>query len=127
MTALIDIISPDYLDEKRIKVSVDPDCEPLMAFKRIIVNFNYDATYPEGVILPLILTVQPGSGGGVANGYRRKVFRRVVPSSYTFVVPGAGKYLVLLKEEAHNYWQGRLIITVGGDPVSTRNPRERRV
>ncbi len=127
MTALIDIISPTFLGESCIKVSVDPSCEPLMAFRPVMVDFDYAGAAPEGIALPLELIVQPAlSAAADAGGYHRKVFNRHPPTSYTFAVPSAGDYLVLIREVAHNQWQGRLVITVGGDRLSTGITRERR-
>jgi len=126
MVALIDRISPDFLCEQRIKIQMDQSSEPLMPFRRIIVNFDYGDADPEGVVLPLELIVQPAfGGGGAALGYRRIVFRRTAPSSATFTVPSAGQYLLVLREMAHNQWYGRHLITVGGDPISTGGLRER--
>lgn len=126
MPALIDTVSPNYLGEARIGVSVNSACEPLMTFKRVIMDFEYGDASPEGVVLPLELIVQPAfGGGGVANGYRRVVYRKTAPESASFTVPSAGDYLILLREMAHNQWHGKLVITVGGDPVSTGSLRER--
>ncbi len=127
MAALIDIISPMYLGETRIRVSVNPSCEPLMAFRPVTVDFNYDATKPGGIALPLVLVVQPAlSEVAAAGGYRRKVFKRHPPVSYTFTVPSAGDYLIMIREFAHNQWRGQKVITVGGDQLSTASSRTRR-
>lgn len=124
--AIIDTISPDFMAAKRITVSVNKDCEPLMAFKRIVIDIDYTATEPEGVVLPLELIVQPGfGGGGPANGYRRKVFKYTAPESYTFTVPSSGDYLILVREIFHNKWQGSTVITVGGVPVLSDSWRGR--
>ncbi len=127
MAALIDIISPMYLGETRIRVSTNPSCEPLMAFRPVTVDFNYDAAKPGGIALPLVLVVQPAlSEVAAAGGYRRKVFNRHPPASYTFTVPSAGDYLIMIREFAHNQWRGQKIITVGGDQLSTASSRTRR-
>lgn len=128
MTSVIDTISPLYIGDQKISIEVDSSCKPLMAFKRIIINIDYSDALPEGVILPLELIVQPGfGGGGEANGYKRKVFRRTAPESYTFTVPSSGDYLVVVREIFHNQWRGSQIITVGGDPVSSRSARWRQI
>ncbi|MCP4674325.1 MAG: hypothetical protein GY854_02165 [Deltaproteobacteria bacterium] len=127
MVALIDRISPTFLGDSRIRVSINPCCEPLMAFRPITVDLNYDDAEPEGVVLPLEITVQPAFAEvSAAGGYRHKVFHRHVPSSYTFTVPSAGDYLILIREYAHNQWQGRLVITVAGNRLSTEHSRTRR-
>jgi hypothetical protein len=43
----------------------------------------------------------------------------------TFTVPGAGQYLVTLRERFHNRWQGRLTITVEGDGYGETIERSR--
>ena len=74
---------------------------------------DFDNHHPGGVVLPLILQVQPAFGRGV--GYFEKVFRKTRPNSFAFSVPSAGQYLVLLRECFHNRWQGRLLIQVEGE------------
>lgn len=126
MTAIIDLVSPITLGSKLLKIEVDESSQPLLNNHPIKVNFNYDdADDVGGVILPLILTIQAAEFLGEAGGYRRKFFKRSTPASYTFTVPSSGEYLVTLREFAHNRYQGRLQITVGGDQVPTRSARER--
>ena len=126
MTAIIDLVSPITLGAKLLKIEVDESSEPLLNYQPIKVNFNYDdADAVGGIILPLILTIQAAEFLGEDGGYRRKFFKRSAPSSYIFTVPSAGEYLVTLREFAHNRYQGRLQITVGGDQVPVRSARER--
>jgi len=120
MTALYDILSPDYVGEDRITVSVDEASRPLMAYKPVTLNLDYADTGDEGAVVPIELIVQPKSGaGGTEGGYVNKVFRSTPPTTFTFAPQGAGDYLIVIREVAHNRWQGRLIITVGGDKFST--------
>lgn len=116
MSTNLELISPPTIGSDQIVLSVDPVSRPLLESRVISINFDYSDTFPAFVVLPLILQVQPAFGRGV--GYFTKVFRRVVPNSFAFTVPGAGRYLVLLRECGHNYWQGRLLIDVAGEEFS---------
>lgn len=112
----LDTISPRTIGSDQIVITVDPVSLPLLATRVVTLNFDYSATAPGGVVLPLILKVQPTTGRGV--GYFEKVFRKIRPSSYAFTLPGAGQYLVLLRECAHNSWQGRIVLDIGGEQFS---------
>lgn len=116
MSKGLDRVSPTFIGEDRITITVDPVSLPLLAFSIITLNFDYSQTAPVGVVLPLIMQVQPGFGRGA--GYFEKVFRRQRPSQFAFSVDSAGRYLVLLKERGHNFWQGRLIFEVEGETFS---------
>ncbi len=127
MTKMIDILSPLYIGEDRISLELDPTSQPAFVFRPITVNIDYGRTYPQGVGLPLEMIVQPAFGeGGKGGGFRRKVFCRVAPRSYTFSAAGAGQYLLCLREMGHNRWQGRLVIDVQGDEFSKVDTLERR-
>ena len=116
----IDIISPVYVGEDKISITVAEESKPLLALRPITVNIDYSGAGTDGITLPLRFIVQPGFGeGGPAGGYIEKIFRRDKPTSYTFTPIGAGDYLILIKETGHNRWQGRLVVTVGGDQFST--------
>lgn len=116
MAELIDIISPLTVGSDQIVITVDPVSEPLLVGNAITLNFDYSAVAPGGVVLPLIFKVQPLFGRGV--GYSEQVFRRHRLNSYSFTVPGAGRYLALLRECYHNHWQGRILLDVGGEEFS---------
>lgn len=119
MSETQDLVSPAFVGDDRIVLEVDQNsflAGNLAVERPITVQFDYSAADPEGVELPMILEIQPEFGDGDA--YRRIVFTRFVPPSFTFKVLGAGKYLILLKERFHNLWQGRLSIEVTGDPFS---------
>lgn len=113
MTDVIDIISPRTIGEDKIVITVDPVSEPLLAGNPITINFDYSATTPGGVVMPLELIVQPGFGRG--EGYFTHIFRKSRPNSFAFVLPSAGIWLAVLRECAHNYWQGRIQLDVGGE------------
>jgi hypothetical protein len=116
MTAIIDIISPVEMGEQRISVTLDETSKPLLAFKPITINFDYSNASPEGIVLPLEIEVQPDAKHiAQAGGYRTKIYRTIAPESYTFTVPSAGDYLVVLREIYHMQWYGKLLLEVDGD------------
>ena len=116
MADQLDIISPSDLGADKIVITIDQVSLPLLAHQAITLNFDYSKTTPGGVVLPLIMQVQPAFGRGV--GYFEHVFRRTRPESYAFVLPSAGSWLVVLRECWHNAWQGRLLLDVGGEEFS---------
>lgn len=114
MNETLDAISPDTIGEDKIGIAVDASSLPLLVNRAITLHFDYSATFPEGVVRPLKLQVQPAFGDGT--GYFEVEFHRNVPRSYAFTLRSAGKWLVLLREIGHNSWQGRAVLDVGGDP-----------
>lgn len=106
-----DELCPDYVGEKRIVLNLsDPDAT-LQARTAITLSVNYDACDPEGVVLPLVLTVATEGG----TSFFRQVFRRSTPSEITFVPREGGAHGVRLAEFAHNRWHGTLTLVVLGD------------
>jgi hypothetical protein len=97
----------------RLGLKVTESSKPLLAGKVVTIDVDYTPTVPDGVQLPLVLQIQPAFGTG--RGYVRRVFRRVPPASLAFRPRGAGRYLVLLREQSHNRWQGRLSVDVAGE------------
>lgn len=108
----IDEISPAYVGDDRISLTLDPSSTP-RSLVPIQVNVSYAAAEPEGIELPLELLI---SGD---NTHVRSVFRQAAPTSVVFVPEGAGPHLVLLRELAHNRYVGRLVIDVAGDALQT--------
>lgn len=107
----IDTLSPAYVGEDRIKLSLDPASSPVLVGKAVAILVDYSACEPEGTGLPLDLIVQ----GPSYTSYREKVFRRYRPERVAFVPSEAGEHLVLLREQHHNRWFGSLRVTVVGD------------
>lgn len=117
MAEIIDSISPDYIGEDKFVLTVAEESKPLLSYKLVTINIDYSETGTTGLMLPIIIVVQPAFGDGT--GYVKRTFSRSAPSSYTFYASaGAGDYLVLVREYGHNQWQGRLVITVAGDDYS---------
>lgn len=114
--AAISRISPTYVGEDRIIVTLNSSSLSPLARQPVTLDIDYDNADPEGIILPIEIIVQPAFGsGGEGGGYIRKIFRRSAPTSFSFTPIGAGKYLIIVREIAHNFWQGRIVITVSGD------------
>lgn len=115
---MVDFIAPDYVEEEMFSIRM-PDLESPKANQVFLVEFDYSKAGEYGVVLPLELIVQPCFGpGGVGSGYRRVVFRRVVPDRYMLKLPSAGLYLIVLREMFHNQWFGRLEVEAVGDLVT---------
>lgn len=124
MTERIDVLSPTTIGEGKISVTLDPRTV-LLTERPITVNFNFArADANGGVTLPLIIEVVPVSDPE-KTGYQKSTFRSTRPSSYTFTVEGAGTYLVLIRESAHNKWVGQLRVIVGGDEFAAIKVSER--
>jgi hypothetical protein len=118
MTEIIDTISPVYIGEDKFTLTIDEASKPLLSYKPLSINIDYSEADPEGVVLPIIIVVQPAFGDGT--GYIKKTFSRSAPSTFSFFASaGAGDYLILVREYGHNQWQGRLVITVGGDDIAS--------
>lgn len=113
----IDDISPRFVGEDRITVTLDPTSDPPFVERPITVNFDYSAADVDGgVVPPLTVKVRPTFGDGT--GAIDKTFSGPRPSSFTFRLFGAGRHLIVIKESAHNRWQGRLEIDVQGEEFS---------
>lgn len=116
MTTRLDTFSPDYIGENLIVISQDTTTNPAISERPLTVNFDYSLADDEGgVVLPLVFQAQPLSGD---SGYKRQVFNRSPPPSFTFIPLAAGDYLITLGESGHNRWFGTLRITVTGDPFT---------
>lgn len=113
----LDIISPPTIGEDRIGVQLSAGTSQPRVGTPVTVEFDYaDADQDGGCVLPIVASVQPPTIDG--RGYKRKVFGRALPLSFTFVPETAGEHLVVVRESAHNRWQGRLVVVVVGDDLS---------
>jgi hypothetical protein len=106
-----DELCPDYVGEKRIVLNRADPTSTLRARTPITLTVNYDACDPQGVVLPLVLTIATERG----SSFDRQVFRRSAPSEVTFVPREGGPHTVRLAEFAHNRWFGTLTLDVLGD------------
>jgi hypothetical protein len=126
MASKIDTISPVGIGKDAITLNINEESEPLQAAKVLQIDIDYSAVDSKGVCVPLELIIQPAfGGGGTANGYMRKVYRRVAPSRFLYRPPMGGQYLIVLREIHHNRLQGRLLIDVAGDKYAEPIVRER--
>ncbi len=112
--AVVDDISPTYIGEDRIKLSLSPDTPNPKAFSPVQLDIDYGDADPEGgIVLPLELIV---SAPSPAN-FRRDIIRRSLPSSIIIKPQEGGEHLVILRECGHNKFVGIFILAVAGDPT----------
>lgn len=121
----LEIISPPTIGEDRISVQLSTTTPSPTVGRPVTVDFDYTAADVVGVVLPLVASVQPPTPNG--EGYKQKIFSRARPLSYTFIPETAGEHLIVLRESAHNQWQGRLRLLVAGDDLSGVATERRRV
>lgn len=120
----LDILSPLTIGEDKIKVTLSELSNPAFVEKPITVDFDYSAADAEGGLrFPLKVQVIPAFGDGT--GFQEEIFRNIRPSSFSFRAVGAGEHLILIKESAHNQWQGRLLIDVRGEEFTQIQVGER--
>lgn len=109
-----DEISPRYLREDRIDLSLsDPDAVP-SALRSFVVSVDYARTLPQYVVLPLIFEVI----GPSPTSYQRRIFYRTPPASIVVTPQEGGAHRLILREAAHNKWWGKLAVTVAGDEIA---------
>jgi hypothetical protein len=124
MTEQIDNLAPAYIGEDRFILSINSSSLPLLALSPTIVDVDYSDVDDEGGIeLPIEFMVTPSSIDNI--GFVRRVYRKYAPTSITFTPLVAGVHLILVKECCHNLWQGRLVVTVGGDEADKTDPLDR--
>jgi hypothetical protein len=111
--AKVEEISPATMGEDKIALSLDPTTLAPRALSPVLINVDYSACDPDGIILPLELIIQAPSAANV----QRRRFTRVAPTSISFIPKEAGLHGVLLREVGHNRWVGKLRIPVAGDLV----------
>lgn len=109
--SFIDEISPRFIGEDRLRLTLSNPDQVLAAFTPVVVAVDYSATLPEGIVLPLELDVTAPSGEQIL----RKVYRRFRPGELAFTPRAGGSFLVRLSEQYHNQWWGRLILEIAGD------------
>lgn len=111
MSSLLDEISPRYMGEDRIRLTLAETNQLLQVFTPIRIAVDLSRCLPQGVVLPLEFTVSPPSG---ATG-SRTVYRRFAPSTLVFTPREGGSHLVRLAELDHNRWWGALVLDITGD------------
>jgi len=109
--SLLDELSPRYIGEDRLRLTLADPNQVLAAFKPVVVAVDYSATLPEGIVLPLECEVYTPTGALAM----RKVYRRFKPSELAFTPREGGAFLVRLAEQYHNQWWGKLTLEIAGD------------
>jgi len=109
----IDIIAPDYLDEKRITLALSTETLRPTENQPVLVTVDYADAEPEAVALPLLLSVIQPNGTPLIE----RVFDRVAPPLLAFVPNEGGLHLVRLAELFHHRWFGALEVDVIGDEL----------
>lgn len=117
--ALIDEISPPYVGEDKLVLSLADPAIALLAFVSFQVDIDYSGALPSGVKLPLELVFQGPNTGQL----QRQLFTLSAPSSLLLVPRSRGQHFILLRELYHNRWQGRLLVDVQGDDLNTGTTR----
>ncbi len=118
MTTPLDRICPEYVGDERVvisSISHSPSLAP-QAFDTVILSVDASATLPNGLMLPLELTIQAPS----KENFVRRIYRRLIPRVILWRPQEAGPHLVRLAELSHNQWWGRFACTVRGDVAQPR-------
>ena len=117
--ALVDEISPSYVGEDRIGLSLADPNQPIYVNTPIQVNIDYSGAAPEGLVLPLELSLS----GPTEGQYQRTLYTTSKPAAVVLVPRVKGQHFILLRERFHNRWQGRLLVDVLGDDMELGDER----
>lgn len=110
-----DELCPEYVGEQRITLNRTDPNETMRSRTAIFLDVDYSACDPEGVRLPLVMTICNELG----STFERQVFWRLAPAQVAFVPREGGEYLVRIGEFAHNRWFGSVTLNVLGDRLTT--------
>lgn len=110
--SIVEVIEPNYVGEDRIRLTLDDTSTEPRAFDSVLVQIDYSATLPQGVVPPLVMTVSAPTQGN----FQERIFRRV-PKTLTFRPREGGEHLVTLRECWHNLWVGILRVQVLGESI----------
>lgn len=117
--ANLEELSPSYVGEDRIALTLADPQVPILANVPFQVNVDVSATLPEGLVLPIELVVSGPSTGQ----YKRRLFTKSVPNSLLITPTVRGSHFILIRELFHNRWQGRLTVEVRGDDLQPGQQR----
>lgn len=113
MPSFLDEVSPRYMGEDRLRLTLSYPDAKLAAFTPILVSVDYSRALPAGVGLPLEFTVTaPSAVNSIAT-----VFRAYIPQQLAFTPREGGRHLVRLAEQWHNRWWGSIELIVEGDRI----------
>lgn len=111
--AWLDEISPRYLREQRLTLTLDASSVRPVAFGSVLIQVSYSRATPGGVVMPLILEIEGPSAGSAV----RRVYSRAAPASIVWRPVEGGVHMVTLREAAHNRWWGKLRVEVAGESI----------
>ncbi len=112
---VVDDISPREYGEDRLTLALNEATADPQVNDAVILDVDYARALPEGVSLPLELTVTSPTG---ATTYQRQIFRRFQPDQLSFVPREGGSHLVRFAEQHHNRWFGSLVVEVTGTKLT---------
>lgn len=104
-------VAAEYVGEERFRLLLSRDNLNPRAFAILTVEVDYSACEPEGVVLPLEMTVT----GANQSFFQRTLITRSLPSTLFIRPTQGGEYLIRLAELGHNRWFGTLIVSVEGN------------
>jgi hypothetical protein len=114
MAGILEELSPMTVGSERIALTpADPSSQP-RAFSSYEIAVDLSLCEPEQVVLPLEMIVTSPTRT------KRTTFRRVVPSELSVLPDEGGRWIVTLREVAHNQWWGRHVFDVAGDDIRAR-------
>lgn len=107
-------ISPSYVGDKTIRLTLSSKTPSPRAFDDVVIDVDYSATEATGgVSKPLIFRAIDPEGRKVVE----RVLRRVAPIELSFRPLRGGEHLVWLAEATHHRSFGALVVDVAGDAV----------
>lgn len=112
MAGILEELSPMTVGSERLALSPADPLTPPRAFAAFDIAVDYSLCDPEGVVLPLEMVVTSPSRT------RRSLYRLTAPAQLTVLPDEGGRWLVTLREVAHNQWWGRLSFDVEGDQLN---------
>lgn len=116
----IDEISPRYLREQRITLTLDASVVRPTAFGSVLIQVSYAKATPGGVVLPLVFEIRGPSEASTV----RRVYSRTAPASIVWRPTDGGVHMITLREVAHNRLWGKLRVDVAGESIRSSPLRE---
>lgn len=110
---VVDEVSPEFVGEDRLVLTLSDETRSPSAFNAVRIDVDYSGVAPEGVVLPLVMTIRPPTRADRV----QRTFRRRRPKALVFFPREGGQYLVQLRECFHNRWFGSILVAVAGDSL----------
>jgi hypothetical protein len=105
------LLDPDGYRGEVIRLTLSAKTGSPRAFSSVIVDVDFSGCLPNGIVLPLEVTVTAPSPAGFVRHY----YRRAAPQSIIFRPSEGGRHLVRIAEAAHQKFYGVITIDVAGD------------